>query len=326
MKKKAIYSLFLKEFFIFFIMIIFALLLLINKEFAKSSFQGILLFACTILPSLFPYFFITTIISKLNLTNKLSQKLSPFSRKIFSVSGQVFFVFLIGLLSGYPIGAKMIADLKTNNLIDDKQAVRGSYLCATPSPMFLISTIGGVTFNNTLFGVFLYLSSTLSVVFLSFIFSFIKRDKVILDLPVSLQKNDNLFYNAIVNSVLSILAVGGIIVVFYILTDILAYYNILSPITLFITKIFNDSTIANGLTFGLFECTKGLKLLAGDITLFTLPTCAFISTFSGLSIIMQCVCHLKSAKIKIAPFLISKVIGAILSFILGLIFSVIFLV
>ena len=327
MNKKAFSLTFIKEFFVFLLMIFLAICLLINKEFAKSSYQAFSLFACTLLPSLFPYFVITAILSKLNLTNAIASKLSPFSKKVFAVNGQAIFAFLISLLSGYPIGAKMVASLKKNNLIDDKQSVIASVLCSTSSPMFLISTVGGVMFNNAFFGFLLYLSHVLSVIIYAFIFSLIKRDKEIYDNKPLLTNNENLFYDAVFNSVLSILVVGGIIVIFYIITDVFAYYNLLLPFTTFLNKIFNNESLANGIVFGIFECTKGLKYLAsGGITLFTLPVATFMATFSGFSIIMQCVCHLKSEKIKIAPFLFSKVLCAILSFFIGLFFCFIFLV
>ncbi len=327
MNKKAFSLTFIKEFLVFVLMLFIAISLLVNKELAISSYQALLLFACTVLPSLFPYFVITATISKLNLTNKLAEKLSPFSKKIFAVNGKVFFAFLISLLSGYPIGAKMVSDLKKNNLIDEKQSARASVLCSTSSPMFLISTVGMLMFNNTLFGFLLYLSHVFSVIIFSFIFSLFNRDKEVYDKINFLSKNENLFYDAIFNSVLSILTVGGIIVVFYIMTDIFAYYNLLLPFTKVLDKIFNNTDLANGVVFGLFECTKGLKHMAkSGVSLFTLPLSSFLATFSGFSIIMQCVCHLKSGKIKIAPYLISKVLCAILSFFIGLIFSFIFLV
>ncbi len=326
MDKKVKYSLYAKEFFILSLIIFFAFSLLTNTAFAKSSYQGLLLFACTVLPSLFPYFVITAIASKLNLTKKIANFFSPFSKKIFAVNGNVFFAFLISVISGYPVGAKLVADLKSQNIIDEKQAVRGSYMCSSASPMFLISTVGGVMFNDLFFGLLLFLTQLLSVVILSFIFSFIKRDKIIYESPFTLTKNDDLFYQAVYNSVLSVLTVGGIIVLFYILTDVLAYYKILSPASRLLEKIFHDKNVADGLCFGIFECTKGLKCIAkSSVTLFTLPLCAFLTTFSGLSIIMQCVCHLKSAKIKIAPFIFCKILGAILSFLIGLLFSFIFL-
>ncbi len=327
MNKKSNSYLNIKEICILILLLFCAFSLLINRSFSNSVLGGLALFYTAIIPSLFPYFIITAIFSKLNLINKIADKLSPLSTKLFCVGGNTFFAFILSVLSGYPIGAKMVADLRNNNLISQKEAIRGSYLCSTSSPMFLISTVGGIMFNNVKFGVLLFISHISSVIILSFIFSFIKRDKVFTAISTTTSKSDNIFYEAVYNSVLSILTVGGIITVFYLLTDILAYYKILSPLTIIIEKIFNDKNVAKGITFGIFECTKGLKFIASsNVTLFTLPICAFLTTFSGLSILMQCICHLKSAKIKIAPFIFCKITCAILSFIIGLILSTVFLI
>ncbi|MBO5714163.1 MAG: hypothetical protein J6R83_01920, partial [Clostridia bacterium] len=78
-------------------------------------------------------------------------------------------------------------------------------------------------------------------------------------------------------------------------------------------------------TLGFFEITKGLKTVSnGGITLLSLPVSAFICGFGGISVIAQSVAFLKKAKIKTAPFVLAKTLSAIFSFIIGLVFSLVF--
>ena len=78
-------------------------------------------------------------------------------------------------------------------------------------------------------------------------------------------------------------------------------------------------TNGRAISVGMFECTKGLKLLAsGNFSLLSLPIACAIVSFGGLSVIVQSTAFLKKAKIKIAPFVLSKVLSAILAFLFGL--------
>ena len=127
------------------------------------------------------------------------------------------------------------------------------------------------------------------------------------------------------SAVLSSLFVGAMITLFYTLTEVLITLKILSPITFLLEKIFNNQNLASGITLGFFEITKGLKTVStGGITLLTLPVSAFICGFGGISVIAQSIAFLKKAKIKTAPFVLAKTIAAVISFIIGLIFSFIF--
>ena len=139
--------------------------------------------------------------------------------------------------------------------------------------------------------------------------------------PVALKKMDNILYESTYSAVISILVVGGLITIFYLLTEILCALGILSPIISLLEQLFGEN-VAKGVVFGAFECTRGLKTLAsGETTFFTLPLCALICGFGGLSVIAQSTAYLKKAKMKTAPFILSKIIMAVIGFILGFIFS-----
>lgn len=221
----------------------------------------------------------------------------------------------MSILSGYPVGAKIVCDLKEKGVISESESIRASALCSTSSPMFLIASVGSFMFNDIRLGLILFFSHLLSAISIGIIFSFYKRKDAPKDASfVKNQKLDNLLYESAYSSVISILIVGAIITVFYILSNLLFSLNLLSPIIYLFRLVFNDFNIAKGVVFGLFECTQGLKVLA-SYGLYALPLCASLCGFGGLSILMQSVAYLKKAKIKTAPFFISKIISAVLNFI-----------
>lgn len=312
----------IKELFLFLLLLSICLILSVGENFSSTVISGISLWFFSVFPSLFPYFFITSILSSLSATRIIVNKISPFFARVFNLSGSVGYAFIMSLICGYPMGAKIVSDLKKEGAISEIESVRGSALCSSSSPMFLIASVGTIMFSSKRFGLVLFATHLISVIFMGVIFSFYKRsDRPNLSsLNQQCKKIDNILYESAFSAVISVLVVGALITIFYLLTEILVFYKVLSPITKFLTLFTKNDAISSGLVLGAFECTKGLKVLSTISPKIALPYCAFICGFGGLSVIFQSVAYLKSAKIKIAPFLVSKCVQAILSFILGVIF------
>ena len=315
------------ELFVFLLLLFFSILLAVDKSFSTATIKGFSLWFSCVLPALFPYFFITTILCSLKITGNLSKVLSPFTSALFNVNGAVGYAFFISILSGYPVGAKTVCDLKEKGLIGETESVRASALCSTSSPVFLLGSVGSIMFNDSRFGLLLFLSHLITAVIIGVLFSFYKRkDKPqVVTLFSANNKVNNVLYESAYSAVISVLVVGAIITVFYILTEILLSLNILTPLINFVSLITGDFESAKGIVLGMFECTKGLSVLASSKSgIFTLPIASAICSFGGLSIIAQSVAYLKKAKIKTAPFIFSKIISAVISFFVALLVSVIF--
>ncbi len=311
--------------FIFFVFC--SILLAVSKTYSERVIDGIKLWIACILPSFFPYVFITAILSSLKSTGKFCKFISPFFRKVFNVNGLVGYAFTMSIISGYPMGAQIVSDLTKNGNISKSQAERASVLCSTSSPVFLISSVGSIMFNNALFGVLLFTCHLLSALIVGFIFAYPSRqEKIAPDSSLSLKGADNLLYDGIFSAINSVLFVGGVIAIFYLFTEILFDIGALKITSSIFSFIFNSENIGKSLSFGLLESTKGLSLLSqGGVKLLTLPLCALLTGFGGISVICQSLALLKKAQIKTAPFLTSKLVSAVINFILGLIISLIFL-
>ena len=303
---------------IFLCLIALSLILSFGSGFSALTLEGISLWLTLILPAMFPYFFITALLSSLSITSKIASKFSPLTKRLFNVSGGCGYAFFMSLIAGYPIGAKIIGDLYDKGAINQSEAIRASTFCSTSSPMFLVSSVGAIMFKSRTFGLVLLISSTLSAIIIGIIFSnYNKADKPNSKPFLSNQKLDNILYESAYSSVISVLVVGAIITVFYILSSILFKFNILSPIISLFAIILGDFERAKAVTFGLVESTSGLKILSTcTYTALSMPLSAFICGFGGLSVIMQSIAYLKKAKIKTAPFIKAKLLSAVINFII----------
>ncbi len=310
------------EYFLFALFISLVVALILGGGFKNAVIDGLNIWAFSVLPSLFPYTVISISLSKLGATTLICNKFSPLTKRLFNTSGVTAYAFFISLLAGYPMGAKTVADLKESGYLSDAEAQRAVAFCSTSSPMFLVSTVGGICFGSIKFGVLLFLTQVISSLVLGVAFSFYKRSDKPKTAYSPYKSCDNLFYESVFSAITSMLMVGGTITFFSVISKVLTHFNLLTPVVYPLSKLLGSYTLANGLTVGLLECSNGLTVLGScGIGFLSLPIACFICGFGGLSVIMQSLAYIKSAKIKTAPFLLAKVGQAVLSFLLGLIFN-----
>jgi hypothetical protein len=179
-------------------------------------------------------------------------------------------------------------------------------------------------FNNKAFGIKLFAVHLISAILTGVIFSFYKRKEKALCTPCFINKPcvNNVLYESAYSAVISVLVVGGLITIFYLLTEILYGLGALNAPLRLLTAITKNENVSKAIVFGVFECTKGLKELSlAQNSFFTMPICAFICGFGGLSVIAQSLAYLKSAKIKTATFILAKITMAVISFLIAIIFN-----
>lgn len=320
LSKKSVKS----EYIVFLFLVALGIFLIAGGGYVNATKKGLLLWAGTVLPSLFPYAFISACLSRLKVTSLASRKLNGVTKRLFNTGGASATAFLLSLIAGYPMGAKTVAELKNKNLLNNDESVRASAFCSTSSPMFLMS-VGCITFNSKVFGYLLIISHFLSAILTGILFSFYKKSRKPSDTLPTVNTVDNVFFESVFSSINSMLFVGATITLFSVLIEMLCSLNLLTLPTYLFDFILGKDT-GFSVSVGLLECTSGLKeLSANGASAKTLALSGFLCGFGGLCIIMQSTAYLKSAKIKTAPFYLAKVIQAVINFLICLCLGYLFL-
>ena len=99
---------------IFFPVIIFAFIILLlcsPARYMAVALDGVLVWATILLPSLFPFIFFSRLFTTFEVTQNLSKPFSRITQKLYNCPSDSTYVFLLSVLCGYPIGAKLITDL-----------------------------------------------------------------------------------------------------------------------------------------------------------------------------------------------------------------------
>ena len=142
-----------------FTLLILMIMLLITanpNRYTSGTISGLKLFFFSVLPGLFPFMFLTKLLTELGFLFKITQKLDKLSHNLFGTPGVSIYAFLMSILSGYPIGAKIISDLYEKNLITSQDAQKMSVFCTTSGPIFIIGSVGSLMFGNFKIGMVLY--------------------------------------------------------------------------------------------------------------------------------------------------------------------------
>ena len=71
-------------------------------------------------------------------------------RPIFNVPGQSAYALLLGIISGYPVGAKIVTDLRNSNLCTKDEGERMLCFTNNSGPLFIIGTVGITLFLTLL--------------------------------------------------------------------------------------------------------------------------------------------------------------------------------
>ena len=116
------------------------LMILDSKTVILAMSEGIDICLKTIVPSLFPFLILSTVLTGA-LYGCQSSRLRPIS-SILGIPYGCEGIFIISLLGGYPVGAKCIAQVYAAGKISEKTAARMLGFCNNAGPAFIFGMFG----------------------------------------------------------------------------------------------------------------------------------------------------------------------------------------
>ena len=139
------------------------LLMLRNSEIAiEYMTRGLRLCAKTVIPSLFPFMVIAELLVSSGIGTALIRPIAPLFKPIFRLPEVGCCAVIMGMLCGFPIGARCAISALKSNLLSREEAQRVLLFSMNPSTAFLISAVGISLWGNKRFGVSLCITVLLS--------------------------------------------------------------------------------------------------------------------------------------------------------------------
>ena len=284
------------------------LLLLWKPELsARGARNGLILWADVVLPALLPFMVCSNIIVSLDAIHLLTRPFRFLWRHVFHLSEAGSYVFMSGLLCGYPLGAKNCSEFMDGNRISTKEGRYLLAICNHPSPMFLlgyaIPKLPG-TIPSWKFLAAVYLPVILLSLMAGDAYG-VHRAEV---REAKTYEKKQTFDESLMSSFDVMTKIGGYIMLFSILVE-------------FVKETAGDPVI-KAMVLGLIEMTTGIHAISTQLTGITCAVLILMSvTFGGLSGIFQTKSVIKNAGLSIRHYIFWKLVHSTLSCIIFLLLA-----
>ncbi len=266
-----------------------------------------------IFPSLFPFFLLSELLIQYGFVEFLGELLKPVMNRIFRISNQAAFIFVMSIISGFPSNAKYTKALLEEHKINEKEATKILTFTHFSNPLFILGTVSITFLGNREVGFLILFCHYITNLILGLLFRNYypspKTDcrvsirKAITNMTLARQKKKVSFplilTNALNHTIQTLLFILGVTTTFLIITTLINQH-----ITL--------STFHQSILNGFFEMTQGLKY----VSLLNIPLkikgilTVMILSFGGLSVHMQLIGILSKSKIRYFPYFTARVLHA----------------
>ena len=196
----------IKKLLIMFCVLATAVFILSNPSAASDgAVKGILLCGRVAIPFLFPMSFLTIMLCKL-------------------ANGGLFSVWLLSLISGYPVGARLIKSRFSAGVINVTQAKRGMLFCVNAGPAFIVTAVGYSCLRNIKLGWLLLAAHIIgsAILFLIFKKDILKKS----DIKLEQEKILDIFTESAYESAEAMLQICGWIILFSSFCQVLKDVNL----------------------------------------------------------------------------------------------------
>ncbi|MBT2291899.1 sporulation integral membrane protein YlbJ [Paenibacillus albidus] len=327
------------------------LLMLIHPEASlQAALRGLAVWWDVLFPSLFPFFCISELLLGFGVVHLFGALLDPLMRPLFRIPGSGGFALAMGYVSGYPVGAKLTAKLREQNLISRVEGERLVAFTTSSDPIFLLGAVSVGFFHDASLGLILALSHYGAGLIVGLLMSFYGRREELalnnstaagtvppnkgqggrlqaaLSAMAEARRKDGrnlgeLMKGAVQSSLQLIIVVGGLVVFFNVLMELLNKAGILSSLFNITGMLLSAAgfppELGQALINGFFEVTLGARSAgaAGSALplQFKIAAAAFILSWGGLSVHAQVASILNGTGLRYLPFMAARLIHAVLA-------------
>lgn len=313
-------------------------LIFFSKPAMEAAQNGIQLWLNVVFPSLFPFFVAAELLTSTGFIKSAGVLFEPVMRPLFNVPGSGSFAFLMGITSGYPVGAKITASLREQKLITRTEGARLLAFTNNSGPLFIAGAVATGMLKQPQLGIFLILCHVAASITVGFLFRFYGQSsqqhtavpkksfsqRVKWEFREFAHKGKlNLgaaFGEAIRNSVLTILSIGGFIIFFSVIIRLLIVVGFISWVSQAVAPLSSaigiTPALVSSMASGFFEITTGISMAAGISSIsfpLQLAVVSLIMGWGGLSVHSQVYSIMSQTDISIRPYLSAKALQGLMA-------------
>ena len=267
---------------------------------AQAVRDGLALCARSVVPALFPFFVAVSCFTALGLARELGRLLSPVTAPLLGCSGTGSVAFLLGLLGGYPVGGRTVAELYAAGSIDRAEAEHLLTFCNNCGPSFVLGIAGAGCFGSVRVGLWLYAIHVASAVLTAQLRRSRRGEKGLIRPGAPAPSFAPALVRSVTEGARAMVSVCAFVVFF------VAALRLASAVT----------GLSHPLLIGAVELTGGILGLTPDRTGFVMA--AALLGWGGLSVHGQTAAVLQDTDLPLTPHLLGKAAQAVISAVLAM--------
>lgn len=295
------------------------LLFLYPSECARGARDGLVLCRDLLIPALFPFFVMSSLLIETGTAGRLVRPLVRLIRPCLGIGSPGTAALLLGLVGGYPVGLRTLAALRKRGDCPDREARRTALFCNNCGPAFFLGAAGAGVFGSREAGLLLLGANVLAVLVLAagLRLMFGPAAEGVQTVPSRDVPLAEAFPACVSGAFSSVLGVCGYVILFSVLGSLAQCTGLLSLCQRGLASFFpgpHGDALARSLALGLLELSTGTAALrdtAGSAA--ALPLAAFLLGWGGLSVHGQSLPFLRKAGGKAGPYLAAKLAHGLLS-------------
>ena len=299
-------------------------LVIFPEQTVSAAQAGLKLCANAIIPSLFPFFVLSSLIADTGAARYIGRLLEPVMRPLFGVGGGCAAAFALGFVGGYPVGARTVISLYENGTCSKVEAERLLSFCNNSGPAFIFGIVGAGVFSSGKIGLLLYLVHSVASILVGILFRRWGKNAPPAEQSCEPYRAPEMsfssaFTSAIRSAVSSSLNICGFVIFFSIFIKLLFSSGLIPAIAGFFGMVFAptgfDEVWVERLLTGIIELTSGvwtLRGIEGRIT-GSVAMAAFMLGWAGLSVHSQVLSFIGASGLSVRTYIIGKLLQGVIS-------------
>jgi sporulation integral membrane protein YlbJ len=321
-------------------------------ESLHAALRGTAIWWEVLFPALFPFFVVTELLLGFGIVHFLGTLFDPLMRPVFKVPGYGGFVMAMGFASGYPIGARLTAELWKQRLVNRTEGERLVAFTTSSDPVFLIGAVCVGFFHDASLAVVLAAAHYGGSVLVGIAMR--RHGKRASDKPLRRAEREGggaavggrgepilkralqamhdarladdrslggVLKDAVKNGLKLVMMVGAMVVFLSVVLEMLESIRVLSLLQGAVAGLLALAALPESLSAafvnGLFEVTLGVRAAGsageGAALVHRVAAAAFILSWAGLSVHAQIASLLTETDIGYRPFLRARLMHGVVS-------------
>lgn len=286
------------------------------EQSVQAARDGLTLCVNVIIPSLFPFFVLSSLMMNLGISRYFGKVLEPVMRPLFNVPGECSAALVLGFVGGYPVGAKTALTLYESGSCTKDEAERLLSFCNNSGPAFILGVVGAGIFSSSKIGLMLYLAHFMASIIVGIIFRSwgktaggVKKRR---QGSFKAVRFSEAFVDSVKSSVTSTLSICGFVIFFTVIIRLLFLSGIIPGLSgilgAWLSGMGLDPDLAEGFFTGIIELSSGvwsLKEISGQIQN-TVAMAAFMLGWAGISVHCQVLSFIGGSGLSVRSYILGK--------------------